>query len=36
MVEGNARGQFIWQIATQVGFRNEVLDILKELNLQEK
>lgn len=36
MVEGNARGQFIWQIATQTGFRDEVMNILKELNLFEE
>ena len=33
MVEGNARGQFVWQIATKVGFKEEIERIMKELNL---
>lgn len=33
MVEGNAKGQFVWQIATKVGFKEEIERIMKELNL---
>lgn len=35
MVEGNAMGQFIWQIPTQQGFMKEANEILKELNLKQ-
>lgn len=31
LVEANRRGQFIWQIATKVGFRSEIDNILKKL-----
>ena len=31
MIEVNARGQFIWQYATKVGFRDEINSILEEL-----
>lgn len=33
VVEGNAKGQFIWQIATKEGFYDELQAILKELNI---
>ena len=33
MIEGNARGQFVWQIVTQEGFRREIETIMQELNL---
>ncbi len=33
MVEGNARGQFVWQFATRVGFKEEIEEILSELGL---
>lgn len=31
LVEANRRGQFVWQIASQIGFRKEINDILKKL-----
>jgi len=31
MVEVNAKGQFVWQYATKVGFREEMNEMLKEL-----
>ena len=31
MVEVNAKGQFVWQYATKIGFRNEINNILSEL-----
>ncbi len=31
MVEVNAKGQFIWQYATKVGFRSEINNLLSEL-----
>ena len=34
LVEANRRGQFIWQIPTQVGFRKEINRILKQLNVR--
>lgn len=34
LVEANRRGQFIWQIASQVGFRDEVNYYLKQLGLK--
>ena len=33
MVEGNSRGQFVWQVATKKGFKQELDEIMKELNL---
>ncbi len=33
MIEGNARGQFVWQIPTQKGFLAEANAILKRLNM---
>ncbi|MCR4575746.1 MAG: hypothetical protein K5787_18460 [Lentisphaeria bacterium] len=33
MVEGNARGQFVWQIPDRKGFRTEINNILAELKL---
>lgn len=33
VVEVNARGQFIWQYATKIGFRDEINKMLKELKL---
>ena len=33
VVEGNAKGQFVWQIATRFGFKKEIEKIMKELNL---
>lgn len=35
MVEGNARGQFVWQIPTQKGFMKEANQILKRLKMKE-
>ena len=35
MVEGNARGQFIWQISTQEGFLAEANSILRRLGKKE-
>jgi len=34
MVEGNARGQYLWQIPTQVGFREELDGIMEKLGLK--
>ena len=31
MVEANRRGQFVWQIPTQIGFRKEINNILKQV-----
>ena len=31
LVEANRRGQFVWQIASQTGFRREINQILKQL-----
>lgn len=31
LVEANRRGQFVWQIASQIGFRDEINQYLKEL-----
>ncbi len=31
LVEANRRGQFLWQIPSQIGFRNEINSILKKL-----
>lgn len=31
LVEANRRGQFVWQIASQIGFRDEVDHYLKDL-----
>ena len=31
LVEANRRGQFVWQIAMQKGFRKEINQILKDL-----
>jgi hypothetical protein len=36
MVEGNARGQFVWQIPTQKGFLDEAKAILNRLGIKEK
>ena len=33
LVEANAKGQFVWQYATHVGFRQELNSIMKELGL---
>lgn len=34
MVEGNSRGQFVgWQLPSQIGFRKEIYNILRELNI---
>lgn len=35
MIEGNARGQFVWQIPRQKGFLDEANNILKRLHLPE-
>ena len=35
MVEGNARGQFVWQIPMQKGFMKEANQILKRLKMKE-
>ncbi|MBQ7288442.1 MAG: hypothetical protein IJW78_01820 [Clostridia bacterium] len=35
MIEGNARGQFVWQMPRQKGFLKEVNDILKRLGLPQ-
>ncbi len=35
MIEGNARGQFVWQMPRQKGFLKEANDILKRLGLPE-
>lgn len=35
LVEANAKGQFIWQYATHIGFRDELNSILKELRLDK-
>ena len=35
MVEGNARGQFVWQIPTQKGFWPEMNKVLKRLGMPE-
>ena len=35
MIEGNARGQFIWQISSQKGFKKEANKILKLLGLPQ-
>lgn len=32
MIEVNARGQFLWQYATKIGFREEIEKILHEIN----
>ncbi len=34
LVEANAKGQFIWQYATQIGFRDELNLIMQELGLK--
>ena len=34
MIEANRRGQFVWQIATQKGFRKEINDYLKQLGVK--
>jgi len=34
LVEANRRGQFVWQIASQIGFREEINSILKELEIK--
>lgn len=35
MIEGNARGQFVWQIPTQKGYLAEANEILRRLGLKE-
>lgn len=35
MIEGNARGQFVWQIPTQKGFLDEANAILRRLGMPE-
>ncbi|MBR4288922.1 MAG: hypothetical protein IKT50_05760 [Clostridia bacterium] len=32
MVEANRRGQFVWQMATKIGFRDEVNSLLKKIH----
>lgn len=34
LVEANRRGQFVWQIASQIGFRDEINHYLKELGVK--
>ncbi len=33
LVEANARGQFVWQYATQIGFKEEITRVLEEIGL---
>lgn len=35
MVEGNIRGQFVWQMATHKGFKKELTQILKEIGYND-
>ena len=35
MIEGNARGQFVWQISSQKGFMKEANKILERLGLPQ-
>lgn len=35
MIEGNARGQFVWQMPRQKGFLEDANKILKRLGLKE-
>ena len=34
MIEGNAKGQFVWQIVSRIGFKDEIEQIVAELNTE--